>query len=91
MTVRKWLGKGKAPAMQKIYRTVDLGTAEHAQFLANMPQLAGNGHRVNVEGTTAALTTDALDVLADLPEDCDGHYDGTHIWIGGSEYTVTAG
>jgi hypothetical protein len=28
-------------------------------------------------------------VLRDLPEDDDGHFDGTHIWIGGSEYEVT--
>lgn len=29
-------------------------------------------------------------ILRDLPEDCDGHFDGRHIWIGGSEYPVQA-
>lgn len=27
-------------------------------------------------------------VLRGLPEDYDGHFDGQHIWIGGSEYPV---
>jgi hypothetical protein len=38
-----------------------------------------------------AVTLDqaALDVLAEQPDDCDGHFDGTYVWVGGSEYPVT--
>ncbi len=64
------------------------GIPEQATFIAEMPQLAGNGYRVAVIGTTAVLTAAALDVLADLPDDNDGHYDGSHVWIGGSKYPV---
>ena len=69
--------------------TVTLANEEMAEFLRDMPQLAGNGHTVTLDDDTATLTTDALATLADLPEDNDGHYDGTYIWIGGTEYRVT--
>lgn len=66
--------------------TITFTTTDQARYLADMPQLAANGHHVNVDGTTATLTTDALDVLAGLDPEVDGHYDGTYVWIGGSEY-----
>jgi DNA-binding phage protein len=70
--------------------TVALRDAEMARYLAGMPQIdpAFGGPRVDVEGATVTLNTEALDLLADLDEDIDGHYDGTHIWIGGTEYRV---
>lgn len=68
--------------------TITLGSAAQADFLAQMPQLVANGHRVEVDGSTVALTSDALEVLADQDDDEDGHYDGTHVWIGGTEYRV---
>lgn len=68
--------------------TITFATAEQAAFIAEMPELAGNGHPVVVMGVTAALDAEALAVLAELPDDNDGHYDGTHVWVGGSEYAV---
>jgi hypothetical protein len=68
--------------------TVTLPGAEYAQYIAEMPQLAANGSRVEVDGATVTLGRDALDVLAGLADDYDGHFDGTCIWIGGSAYAV---
>lgn len=68
--------------------TVTLDSPEQATFLANMPQLAGNWQIVRTEGSAVTFDTSALEILAGLDEDNDGHYDGTHIWIGGSEYRV---
>lgn len=69
--------------------TVKLSTIAHAEYLRDCPELAGNGHVVDIDGTEAALSSDALEVLADFPGDADGHYDGQYIWIGGSEYEVS--
>lgn len=71
--------------------TVTFSSREQAAFIAEMPQLAGNGHRLHVNDATVALTPGALDVLADLDDDNDGHFDGTHVWVGGTEYLVQAG
>jgi hypothetical protein len=68
--------------------TVTFGTAEKAQWLADLPDLAANGRRGDVDGATVTLTTAALDVLSLLDDDEDGHYDGVHIWVGGTEYRV---
>lgn len=68
---------------------VDLLTVEAAEWLTTMPLLCGNGHRLTATGSVVELTDDTLAVLADLSEDTDGHYDGTYIWAGGSEYAVT--
>lgn len=70
--------------------TAILGGQEQAFWLAGMGTVVGSGHRVDVEGATVTLTGAALAVLAELPADHDGHYDGKHIWIGGTEYAVTA-
>jgi hypothetical protein len=80
-----------ALTVEKVDRAeVDLGDPDRAQWLADMPQLAGNGHRVEVDETgIATLTGDALAVLAGLPNDVDGHYDGVNIWIGGYDHEVT--
>ena len=69
--------------------TITLTSPDQAQFIADMPQLAGNGHQVDVNGSTVTLTDDALEVLADLPEDNDGHFDGTAVYIGGTAYTAS--
>lgn len=69
--------------------TITVGTDEQAKFLAAMPQLVGNGHLVLVDGHAVTLSATALDRLADLPDDHDGHFDGLHVWIGGTRYPVT--
>lgn len=68
--------------------TVHCLGAEEAHWLAGMSELAGNGHRVEVEGDDVTLDSDGLAVLAELPEDRDGHYDGELVWIGGTERPV---
>lgn len=40
------------------------------------------------DGCTVHLDTNALETLAAQPEDCDGHYDGRYVWVGGTEYEV---
>lgn len=63
--------------------TRSAGTGEEvAAFIAQ--NLTG----ATAEGSTVVLTADALTELAERPDDCDGHYDGRHIWVGGSEYEV---
>ena len=66
--------------------TITFPTKAKAKFIVEMPQL--NGQRVSRAGTTVYLNTTALAVLAEQPEDHDGHFDGTYVWIGGSEYPV---
>lgn len=60
---------------------VTFPTTDMAAFLAT--DIAGTR-----DGSTVHLTAAQLAILAELPDDGDGHYDGTHIWIGGSEYAV---
>lgn len=71
---------------------VRLSSTDQVDYLASMPQLTANGHRAEAIANTVfvALSRDALDVLGDLEADHDGYYDGTHIWIGGTQYAVTA-
>jgi hypothetical protein len=64
--------------------TVTFATPAMALFVANLPQLAGSG--CTVAGCTLTLSVDALDVLANLADDWDGHYDGRHVWVGGTPY-----
>ena len=68
--------------------TITFDSNDQAQFIADMPQLAANGHVVTVDGHTVTIDDEALAVLADIDPEHDGHYDGTHVWIGGSEYRV---
>jgi antitoxin (DNA-binding transcriptional repressor) of toxin-antitoxin stability system len=75
--------------MERQYVTVTFASPEQAHFLADMPELVGNGHRVGVDGATVVLSRAALAVLAEQPDDRDGHFDGRHVWIGGSEYVIT--
>ena len=44
---------------------------------------------MTVDGSKVTLRRPALDLLAEHcgPDD-DGHYDGTYVWMGGSEYEV---
>lgn len=62
--------------------TVTLASTDDAQSLAQL--VAG----ATTDGATVALSADALDTLAALDDEHDGHFDGTYIWIGGSEYPV---
>ena len=34
------------------------------------------------------ISREGLAELAALPEDYDGHFDGQHVWVGGTEYAV---
>lgn len=67
---------------------ITFGDTAQVDYIANLTELIGNGHRVDIDGRTVTLTADALDVLAEFDEEWDGHYDGTHVWIGGTEYLV---
>lgn len=70
---------------------VTFQSADQARFIADAPVLASNGHRVDVDDTTVILTDSALAVLAEQLDGWDGHYDGTHIWIGGHGFPVRHG
>lgn len=83
-----WAIVAKHDSTQADVPSVDLVTAERAEWLVDMPQLRGNGHRLILVGTAVELTADALEILADLPEDNDGHFDGGAIYIGGTAYPV---
>jgi hypothetical protein len=45
-------------------------------------------YRATADGPAVRLGPGALAYLAGLDEHHDGHYDGAHIWIGGTEYPV---
>lgn len=61
--------------------TATFRSADMASFIA---ALAGEA-----AGSSVNLSDNDLAVLGDLPKDNDGHYDGTYIWVGGTEYPVT--
>lgn len=63
--------------------TIAFTSTDMAQFVADIPRTGAT-----VNGTTVTLDETALAVLADQPDDADGHYDGTYIWVGGTEYPV---
>ena len=52
--------------------------------------LARLGDEVTVNGRTVTLDADALNTLADLDDEHDGHFDGTYVWVGGTEYVVSS-
>jgi hypothetical protein len=57
------------------YHTITFASPDQAQFIAGMPQLVANGHRVGVDGSTVTISDAALAVLAEQPFDVDGHYE----------------
>lgn len=59
---------------------IDPARAEYIDETLSVP--------VHVVGGTVVLSAAALLELSALDEHVDGHYDGTHIWIGGTEYAV---
>lgn len=64
-------------------------TRGHVNYIAETA--APNGRvQIDDDGHTATLNASALAVLANLSEDADGHFDGQHIWIQGTEYAVEA-
>jgi hypothetical protein len=67
---------------------VDMLSTDRALWLS---ELRANGHRLAVVGNAVELTDEALAVLAGLRTIDDGHFDGTYIWIGGSEFAVVRG
>jgi hypothetical protein len=79
-----FLSVGTTTTQEDTMATVKLTEAQ-AQYIADT--LAPNA-TVEIDGGTVTLGTQALDLLAALDDGADGHYDGTYIWIGGSEYRV---
>lgn len=63
--------------------TVTLASADDAESLRDLA-----AHGSTVEERTVSLTPTGLAALADLDDEHDGHFDGTHIWVGGTEYAV---
>jgi hypothetical protein len=78
------------PVIDDVHYFVDMGRDQFAEYIAGHPALAATGRTATQTGTVVWLSRSALDVLADLPRDTDGHYDGQHIWIGKCGYPVTA-
>jgi hypothetical protein len=65
---------------------ITFDTKDRANYLAKIPQLISNGHRVQVDGYTATFDSIALTVLAEMSDGADGYYDGSKVWIGGTGY-----
>lgn len=74
--------------------TVTLADSTDAYLLAQLVvRLTGSGcstSKVHADKSRDVYLTDtALDALAALDDEHDGHFDGTYVWVGGSEYAVT--
>lgn len=67
---------------------VNFDSTEQAEFIAEIINPFGVS-RPRVDGSILRLCAEALEILAEIDETQDGHYDGTHIWISGTEYHVT--
>ena len=68
--------------------TVTLPTSEMAKLVSDI--IRPYGVRLpRVDGVSLSIDAEALEILAEIDETQDGHYDGTHIWISGTEYHVT--
>lgn len=66
--------------------TVELATVEQAEYL--MDTLAGCRTPGMSTGNIVTITAEGLERLAGLSEDSDGHFDGSHVWIGGTGYVA---
>jgi len=67
--------------------TVTFASPEMASRVAGLHQIR-DAQRVATAGKHVELSTDALEALAELPEDHDGHFDGRSIVVGGIAYPV---
>jgi hypothetical protein len=67
--------------------TATFSTPQMAQFVADLIRPYGVSNPY-LDGATIKIDDEALEVLAELDSETDGHYDGEHIWVGGSEYPV---
>jgi hypothetical protein len=67
--------------------TVTFASVEQAQFVAEIIRPFGVP-QPRVDGPTLTISAEALEILAEINSEADGHYDGTHIWVGGTEYLV---
>jgi hypothetical protein len=81
-------------ADKALFMTEVMGDLQHHTVATDLegdeiqlPLLDREG-RLGIE-VKVTMSNSALKTLATLPEDHDGHFDGTNIWIGGSEYPVT--
>ena len=68
--------------------TVTFTSADQAKFVLDLIRPGAASEDAVVGATTLALSDDALGLLGELDEETDGHFDGEHVWIGGSEYPV---
>lgn len=81
-----FLAIGIYAAPSWIAAAVTLPTTEMASWLYDT---AATGAGTEISGTTVLLSSASLRVLAvEVDKEADGHYDGQHIWITGSEYAV---
>jgi hypothetical protein len=64
--------------------TITFPSLDHVSYLRTT--IAGHAGTATVDDHTVTLDQDALDTLAELPDDADGHYDGRDVWIGGTPY-----
>jgi hypothetical protein len=75
-----------APAW--LYATVVVPSSSLAVWLVDTVSLKIGDGATSI-GFTVLLSWSAVTALGDLPADHDGHFDGQHVWIGGSEYAVS--
>lgn len=74
--------------------TVDFRDADRAAWFSQMAVFQANGFRPEADGATVTMSAAALDYLAEevsagrITDEHDGYYDGTYVWIGGTEYLV---
>lgn len=68
--------------------TATFDSPEMAQFVADIIRPYGV-KQPKVNGSTMTIDDQAIEILADIDDQTDGHYDGEAIWIGGTEYPVT--
>lgn len=76
--------------MTILWRFVDVDTELRAGWLVGSVALwaGGDDTHADWDGTVVALSSEALELMAALPEDNDGHFDGTHVRIGGTPYLM---
>lgn len=71
------------------WRFVDVDTAERAEWLVqSVTEWCSRIGEADWDESTVALSSRALEAMADVPDNIDGHFDGTHVWIGGTPYVV---
>lgn len=66
--------------------TVELASVEQANYLMDtLAEFCTPGMQT---GCVVTISPEGLTLLAALDDHADGHFDGIHVWIGGSEYVA---